>query len=181
MSFSPLTKLVYLPGQESSGVYNPADAATFTYKPGGRNTGMVGGQGVRQIANEPRVLNPHEPEGAENQPKATGGFLVAWDAAANKERWRVPNPGGFGGGGTVATAGNLVIHGSTAYNAETDEKLWEVDLGGTYCTPISYMLDGKQYIAIFARAYPNNRLFVFALDGKEPLPAVRPPAPARKG
>jgi quinohemoprotein ethanol dehydrogenase len=179
MSFSPLTKLVYLPGQESSGIYNPAEADTFTYKPGGRNTGMVGGQGVRQPGTAaPAPLNPHEPEGAENQPKATGGFLVAWDAAANKERWRVSNPGGFGGGGTVATAGNLVFHGSTAYNAETGEKLWSVDLGGTYCTPISYELDGKQYITIFARAYPNNRLFTFALDGKEAIPAI-PPAPAR--
>jgi glucose dehydrogenase len=175
MAFSPATKLVYLPGQESSFVFNPMDAASFTYRPGERNMGIIAGApGAPPAADAP--LNPHEPEGAENQPKATGGFLVAWDPAGNKERWRIVNGGGFQGGGTVATAGNIVFHGSTAYHAETGEKLWSVDLGGTYCNPISYELDGKQYIAIFARAYPNNRLFVFALDAKQPIPEI----PARK-
>ena len=50
-------------------------------------------------------------------------------------------------GGTLATAG---YHGSTAYNAETGEKLWETDLGGNNVTPITYMLDGKKYVTIFA-------------------------------
>jgi hypothetical protein len=45
-----------------------------------------------------------EPEGAENQPKVSGGYLR--------------------GGATLATAGNLVFHNSMAYNAETGEKLW---------------------------------------------------------
>jgi hypothetical protein len=34
---------------------------------------------------------------------------------------------GFGGA-TLATAGNLVFHNSMAYNAETGEKRWEIDL-----------------------------------------------------
>ena len=72
----------------------------------------------------------------------------------------------------MTTAGNLVFHGSTAYNAATGEKLWEVNLGGTYCTPISYKLDGKQYIAILARTNPNNRIFVFALDSNQSIPPV---------
>lgn len=181
MSFSPITRLAYLPGQEGSYVWNPLDSTTWTYQPGGLNTGVVGlngpfgrggggGQGKDKGKAAPPPLSPHEPEGAENQPRANGGFLVAWDPAANKERWRVVNQGGLGGGGTVTTAGNLVFHGSTAYHAETGEKLWEVNLGGTLCNPISYELDGKQYIAILARANPNSRLFVFALDAKEPIP-----------
>src|SRR5262249_4064689 len=115
-----------------------------------------------------------EPEGADLQPKATGGFLVAWDPVANKERWRILTSGGFGGGGTLATAGNLGFHGPTPYNAQTGEKLWEMDLGGGNVTPISYMLDGKQYISMFARQYPGNRLFTLALDANAPMP----PAPA---
>lgn len=75
-------------------------------------------------------------------------------------------------GATVTTGGNIVFHGSIAYHAETGEKLWEVNLGGTLCKPISYELDGKQYIAILARANPNSRLFAFTLDGKEPIPEV---------
>ncbi|MEI9813628.1 MAG: PQQ-dependent dehydrogenase, methanol/ethanol family [Acidobacteriota bacterium] len=175
MSFNPATKLAYLPGQEGSFVYSPLDSKEFTFKPGGLNTGVIGLNGpFNKMGGTGAAsrLSPHEPEGAENQPKASGGFLVAWDPIANKERWRVNNLGGLGGGGTVTTAGNLVFHGSTAYNAETGAKVWEMNLGGTYCTPISYELDGKQYIAIVARSYPNDRLFVFALDAKEPLPEM---------
>jgi hypothetical protein len=75
----------------------------------------------------------------------------------------------------LATAGNLVFHGAMAFNGDTGEKLWDGDAGVPSLTPMSYMLDGKQYITLFARSYPNNRLFVFALDGKEPMP----PMPAR--
>ena len=39
-------------------------------------------------------------------------------------------------------------------------------------TPISYMLDGKQYVALLGRVYPGNRLFTFVLDGKEPMPPL---------
>jgi quinohemoprotein ethanol dehydrogenase len=176
MSFSPLTQLAYLPGQEGNFVYRPMVGNEFTFTPGGLNTGVIGLNGpFNKMGGTGAAArtSPHEPEGADNQPKASGGFLVAWDPAANKERWRVANLGGLGGGGTVATAGNVVFHGSIAYNATTGEKLWEMNLGGTYCTPISYELDGKQYIALFARAYPNNRLFVFALDAKEPLPDIK--------
>jgi quinohemoprotein ethanol dehydrogenase len=174
MSFSPLTGLVYIPGQESSGIYRPE--LNFTYVPGYRNTGMVGGQGIKgkAPAPPPDPAPVPEPEGADLQPKATGGFLVAWDPVANKERWRILTSGGFGGGGTLATAGNLIFHGSTAYNAQTGEKLWEMDLGGGNVTPISYVLDGKQYISMFARQYPGNRLFTLALDAS----ALMPPAPA---
>jgi len=122
-----------------------------------------------------------EPEGAELQPKAGGGFFVAWDPVTQKERWRHTGAGGTnGGGGTLATAGNLVFHGPVAYNATTGEKLWETDLGGNNVTPITYMLDGKQYVTLFARAYPDNRLFTFVLDGKEPIPtAPSTPAPQK--
>ncbi len=175
MSFSPITKLAYLPGQEGSFTFSPTDAATWQFKPGGLNTGIVGFDGPFNHlggGGGGTKLSPHEPEGAEKQPQASGGFLVAWDPAANKERWRVTNAGGLAGGGTVVTAGNIVLHGSTAYNAETGEKLWEANLGGAYCNPISYELDGKQYIAILAGVNANSRLFVFTLDGKQPLPGT---------
>ena len=119
-----------------------------------------------------------EPEGAGSQPQATGGFLVAWDPVKQQERWRLLGPGGTnGGGGTLATAGNLVFHGPIAYNAATGEKLWETDLGGNNVTPITYMLDGKQYVTLFARAYPDNRLFTFVLDGKGAVPPKSTPTP----
>jgi quinohemoprotein ethanol dehydrogenase len=188
MSYSPLTGLVYIPGQESSYTYRLDP--NFVYERGGRNLGMQGGLGPRlpnggtaAPAPVPATAAPaHEPEGAENEPQATGGFLLAWDPKTEKERWRLTGPGGTnGGGGTLATAGNLVFHGPIAYNAETGEKLWETDLGGTNVTPITYMLDGKQYVTLLARAYPDNYLFTLVLDGKAPIPpkSSPPPAPAR--
>jgi glucose dehydrogenase len=103
---------------------------------------------------------------------------VAWDPQTQKERWRHTGGGGTnGGGGTLATAGNLVFHGPVAYNATTGDKLWQADLGGSNVTPITYMLDGKQYVTLFARNYPDNRLFTFVLDGKEPIPPKPSPDP----
>jgi quinohemoprotein ethanol dehydrogenase len=152
MSYSPLTKLVYIPGQERSSTY------------GGR--GGRGGNGPVS-----------EPEGAENQPVVTtDGFLLAWDPVTQKERWRLTGPGVGGytdGGGTLVTAGNLVFHGNAAYHAETGEKLWTTDMGGRVVTPITYMLDGKQYVSVFARPGENSRIFTFVLDGD----AEMPPAP----
>ncbi len=179
MSFSPLTGLVYIPIQESPWTYVPDP--NFKFAPGYWNTGMEMGRRPpgpdgKPAANPARGGPPaKEPDGAENQPKVTGGFLVAWDPVTEKARWRARDGGSFGGGGTLATAGNLVFHGAIAYNAETGDKLWEADLGGGSVTPMSYMLDGKQYVSLFARAWPGNRLFTFVLDGDQPIP----PAPAR--
>jgi hypothetical protein len=87
-----------------------------------------------------------------------------------------PKLGGYaGGGGTLATAGGLVFHGGSAYNAKTDEKLRSVDLGGNVVTPISYMLDGKQHISVIARPQQNARVFTFVLDGTAPMPPTPPP------
>jgi quinohemoprotein ethanol dehydrogenase len=178
MAYSPLTELVYIPGTEGGARY--ARDPKFVFRKGTQNAGMSTMQRPRDV--EGNVIPPDppdvpvtEPEGAENQPKASGGFLVAWDPKANKERWRVPAVGGYlRGGATLATAGNLLFHDSKAYNAETGEKLWDADLSDNVA-PITYMLDGKQYVTVFARGYPNSRLFSFVLDGKEPIP----PLPAK--
>jgi quinohemoprotein ethanol dehydrogenase len=183
MAYSPLTGLVYIPGQESSYTYRIDP--NFKYEAGGRNLGMAGGLGPR-LPNGGTAAPPppppaqapaHEPEGAENEPKATGGFLVAMDPKTAKERWRLTGAPGMTAGGTLATAGNLLFQGPVAYNAETGEKLWESEIGGPQVTPITYMLDGKQYVTMFARGYPDNRLFTFVLDGKAEIPAAKDSAP----
>jgi hypothetical protein len=74
-----------------------------------------------------------------------------------------------------------VFQGGKAYNAETGEKLWEMDLGGGSVTPISYMLDGKQYISLLARPQTNSRVFTFVLDGNAEMPPAPPPQPGRGG
>jgi quinohemoprotein ethanol dehydrogenase len=183
MSFNPMSGLVYIPGQESSGTYRPDP--NFVYHRGSLNMGITNTlNGPRREDGHPTggpppatpQKPPKEPAGAENQPAATGSFLLAWDPVNRKERWRVNGVGGFAGGGTLATAGNLVFVGAIAYNAETGEKLWDGNLGGLPVTPITYMLDGKQYVTLLGRVYPGNRLFTFVLDGKEPMPSTANPS-----
>ena len=79
-------------------------------------------------------------------------------------------------GGTLTTAGNLVFAGEgngyfNAYNATTGEKLWSFQAGaGVNSAPMSFTLDGKQYIAVaaggnFQLNYKlGDSLLVFALD-----------------
>ena len=81
-------------------------------------------------------------------------MLVAWDPVNQKERWRVPG-GGAVGGGTVTTAGNLVFQvlplgHLVAYSADKGEKLLDIETGlpGGMGPPITYMLDGKQYVSL---------------------------------
>jgi PQQ-dependent dehydrogenase (methanol/ethanol family) len=128
-------------------------------------------------------------------PDVNGGFLIAYDPATGTERWRVPG-GSAIGGGTVATGGNLVFQatGGTlyAYSADKGEKLLELKTGipGGMAPPITFMVDGKQYVALQVGqganpappggaappANPNApvpvkpRLLVYALDGTAKLP-----------
>jgi len=70
--------------------------------------------------------------------------------------------------------------GNTAFDAETGTKLWEEPLLGERPVGwISYLLDGKQYFSVLARANPNNRLFTFTLEGGAAMPPLPPPAPAQ--
>ena len=181
MSFSPLTGLVYLPGNESQSTYTPD--TNYKYTPGFWNTGTNVG---RRPPDAPFVAPAKSeagiptPEGAADQPVGQGGFLVAWDPTTNSERWRLTGAATGGSGGTLATAGNLVFRGNTAINATTGETLWTVAGLNGVASPMTYMLDGKQYVAMLARPNPGNRLFVFTLDANEPMPAA-PPPPAGKG
>ena len=86
-------------------------------------------------------------------PDTNGGFLMAYDPATGTERWRVPG-GSAIGGGTVATGGGIVFQatGGTlyAYSADKGEKLLELKTGipGGMAPPITFMVDGKQYVAL---------------------------------
>jgi alcohol dehydrogenase (cytochrome c) len=59
-------------------------------------------------------------------------------------------------GGVVATAGGLVFTGEgggdfSAFDAKTGEKLWSFNCGaGVNAPPVTYEIDGKQYIAVAA-------------------------------
>jgi quinohemoprotein ethanol dehydrogenase len=160
MSYNPNTGLVYIPTTTSSSGTYTVDP-NFTYVPGRSNTGLLRGGGNRGAAAgaaaapaQPAPLARTLPAIGPVPPEGQRGMLVAWDPITQKERWRTPGGGGIGGG-TVTTAGNLVFQVINdgrlmAYSADKGEKLLEVQTGlrGGMGPPITYMLDGKQYVAL---------------------------------
>jgi quinohemoprotein ethanol dehydrogenase len=180
MSFSPATGLAYIPGQESMSTYVPDQ--NFKYVPGWRNTGTQIG---KRPPEQPFVGPPDppngaypQPEGADKQPpfQQPAGFLLAWDPVTQKERWRITGigVGGFTAGGTLATAGTLVFHGGAAYNALSGEKLWQAQgMPSGIVTPVTYMIDGTQYVSWLAGPPGSNRMFTFVLDGKAQSPVSK--------
>jgi glucose dehydrogenase len=90
-------------------------------------------------------------------------------------------------GGALATAGDLVFSGADdgylhAFDVSSGATVWRADVGlGFGAAPITYMLDGVQYIAVAAGgsavasatgARTGGLLVVFRLGGK-PLSCLR--------
>ena len=79
------------------------------------------------------------------------GGLQARDPKTNQIKWVKPGRGGSTGGGTLTTASNLLfqIAGNTlyAYKADTGDELLALpfNLFGA-APPITYMVDGTQYV-----------------------------------
>jgi quinohemoprotein ethanol dehydrogenase len=127
-------------------------------------------------------------------------YLLAWDPLNQQEVWRAPNPD-MGGGGVLSTAGGLVFQGSAdnafrAYDAVNGNELWSFDTQhGIAAAPITYQIDGRQYVSVMAGrgggysmavsierkpATPKRRVLTFALGGEAILPAYELPAGLEK-
>ncbi len=163
-SWNPNTRLVYIPGQDTSMYYTKQE--NYEYKPGQFNLGLpLGGR-------------PPDAEGHNSNIPVMEGFLVAWDPIAQKPRWRIPIPNGMINGGTLSTAGNLVFSGVAsgllrAHSADKGEQLWEYKISSGLATPVTYELDGRQYVSILAgpaRSNDPGRVWTFVLDGNTPRP-----------
>ncbi len=175
MSFNPETELVYVtPGMASS--FNYVEAKEFKPELGEYNWGIIfrdaAGRGTGPVARGNAAAAPPP------RPPA-GNFLVAWDPVTETERWKIP---ATAGGGTMTTAGNLVFAASSggdfeAFSADKGEKLWGVKLQPGFANPVSYMIDGKQYVSVLAGRGGKGRLYTFVLDGNVPVPPP-PAAPA---
>jgi len=182
MSFNPTLNLMYIPTSASSSSQY-AIAANFEYNPATSNTGLARGgrggggggaggapplppaNGIAPIqdpgaaigagqAAPPPPAAPAGPTLPVVGPIYSGSWLIAWDVLTQKEKWRVQG-GGSIGGGTFATASNLVFQtlGNgrlRALSADKGEILWETPTGqtGGMGPPITFQLDGKQYIAV---------------------------------
>ncbi|HJM09430.1 MAG TPA: PQQ-binding-like beta-propeller repeat protein, partial [Gammaproteobacteria bacterium] len=194
MSYNPETGLVYIPAQE---LYMPMKKDDdYEYDQKGWNTA-----GDLTVMAPPKNLLQ-----LMLLAKSVRGRLSAWDPVQQKEVWNqyLTLPWN---GGTLSTNGNLVFQGTSdgeliAYNAKTGEKKWSKDLKtGIIAAPITYSIDGKQYVTVVAgyggvfalqAGLPpkysggpiNARIVTFALDGDVLLPErpasremPKPPSP----
>jgi alcohol dehydrogenase (cytochrome c) len=82
--------------------------------------------------------------------------VKAIDAATGTVKWQTPVARGSLAAGVLATAGDVVFASSSeghlmALDARTGQHLWRMQAGGTISSsPISYSVDGKQFVAVSA-------------------------------
>lgn len=183
MSFSPQTGLVYIPINDVGFKYK--SVAHFEPKK------LAANWGIDPVA----VGMPQDPKIKKAILESVRGKLVAWDPVQQKQAWAIERPGPWNGG-TLATAGNLVFEGTAggrfeAYRADSGEKLWSFDAQtGVMAGPITYTVNGEQYVAVEAGwggvfplvtgvvAFKSgevrnvSRMLVFKLGGKASLPPL---------
>ncbi len=180
MSYSPITGLVYFTVQEDW--ISLSVAREFTPKKFRSNPAWGFETDPAKRAEYNRLMIERRE-----------AWLTAWDPVRQREAWRVPHSD-VGSGGALATAGNIVVQGSidrdfVIYRATDGVKLWSMPIQTVALAgPISYEVDGEQYIAvnagwgggraIVARASGNNfpispaRTLVFKLGATGQLPPM---------
>ena len=184
MSYDPNLGLVYIPTHEVAAVYVPLKGH-YKMKPGTFNTGTdfyvndaaATMSGIPPITGAIKAFNPLTGE-------------TVWSVAHNH----------FWNGGTLSTAGGITLQGNSsgrfvAYDSEDGSILWSKEIQtGMIAPPITYEVDGEQYIAILAGdggagnsvgdnfgadkeiaavLYGNNgRLLSFKINGTSKLPIL---------
>ncbi len=143
--YDPGENLVYIPAFEAAMLYSP-EANWKPDRARGFNIGYDLGAGDLP----PDLGIRREVQGT------IKGRLVAWDPVAQKPRWTVEHPGPWNGG-VLATVGGLVFQGNSgsdfaAYNSATGDRLWRFAAQtGVVAPPITYSVDGEQYVAVLSR------------------------------
>ncbi|MFL5399962.1 MAG: pyrroloquinoline quinone-dependent dehydrogenase [Myxococcales bacterium] len=150
MAYSPKLELAY--------AVNLVQPMTYHVEPAQYPDGKLWlGGAFKTIPNEPQT-----------------GNVTAVDVHTGKLAWQVKTDQPMIGGIT-ATAGDLVFTGEgnglfKAYNAKTGELLWSFQCGaGVNAPPVTYMVDGKQYVAVAAGGNTQidfkrgNSVLVFSL------------------
>ncbi len=150
MSFSQKTNLVYIPTREQFMGYVPE--TDFIRSERGWNTGTDFAAGGAVVA----AAAPNIPD--------RKSYLLAWDPVNQVEVWRADWEHPSETAGVLSTAGGLVFQGNfggefIAYRDDTGERVWSaITQSATVAAPISYMLDGEQYVALLtgSRALPTT-------------------------
>jgi alcohol dehydrogenase (cytochrome c) len=136
IAYSPQTRMIYIPANENL-------CMTFTarkpeYTPGGQFTGT---RSTLSVA-----------PGADHI-----GEVQAWNVDTGQRVWTHTYANSQNWGPMLATAGGLVFSGGTndrmfhAFDASTGKLLWEFPTNsGITGQPVSFMVNGQQYIAVIS-------------------------------
>jgi len=168
------------------GIYGGIEYGPASFNPQSESLFLAGNDFcMRYKVATQKEIDEHAPgeddlAGTAEQVGEATGVAAALDPATGKVRWhtRLPRPSN---GGTLATAGGLVLLGDDdgflyALDQRTGKIVWRHDLERRVgSAPISYEINGVQYIAIAAGGAlveargtaPDRpaRLFVFRLPG----------------
>lgn len=142
MSFSPKTGLMYIPAQNIPHYFS--GQKTVEYKINRWNTGVDLNE-----SRDPRSWVA----GMASMDALIYGELLAWDPVKQEAAWKVKHDKPANGG-VLSTAGDLVFQGTgegvfAAYDADNGDALWQYKSDSAVLAgPMSYELDGEQYIAV---------------------------------
>ena len=144
-SYDASRQLVFVPCSDAAGIY--FQSGQVRYKAGERFEGSAAS-----------FYDPNLPATA---------YVKAIDARTGNVRWQTVLASGpdnfvWTVGGVLSTGGGVVFAGYgdffRAFDADTGEELWKVNLGARVRgSPISYLLEGRQYVAVAA----GHSMFVF--------------------
>jgi alcohol dehydrogenase (cytochrome c) len=133
-SFNPATGLYYVQAFEKCSIYTKSDQGPW-------ESGRTYLGGTQRTAPEPRPQR----------------ILRAIDIRTGAIAWELAQPGpAVSWGGTLTTATGLVFFGAEggglmAVDAESGKPLWSFETNQTWkASPMTYMFDGKQYVAVAA-------------------------------
>jgi alcohol dehydrogenase (cytochrome c) len=141
-AWNPKTRLLYIPATENLCATLKGEPKRPTYEPGKRFVGT-----------DAAATRVFPREGAKHI-----GELQAWNLDTGKKVWSFEYPNmNINWGPVLTTAGGLVFAGGgsdrmfRAFDATNGKVLWDFKANsGITAIPVSYMVDGVQYIAVQA-------------------------------
>jgi alcohol dehydrogenase (cytochrome c) len=153
-AWNPKTRLLYIPAQENLCATLKGEEKRPTYDPGKRFVGT-----------DAAATRVFKREGAKHI-----GELQAWNLETGKKVWTFEYPH-INWGPVLTTGGGLVFAGGSsdrmfrAFDAKSGKVLWEFRANsGITAVPISYMVDGVQYIAVQAGWGVDAQKMIARLD-----------------
>jgi quinohemoprotein ethanol dehydrogenase len=184
MSYNPKTGLVYIPTAIQAGPYLHSKKDEDT---AGTYLGVTVSQPAKLYFDNIYDTDPDAPK-----PGTVAGQLIAYDPIKQERVWAVDQPLHYNGG-LLSTATGLLLQGDaegkfSIRSADDGAILKQFDLrSGIIAAPVTYLVDGEQYISILAgwgggqgltrksveQLHPGT-LYTFKLGGTATAPKTLP-------